>query len=42
MVAFLEHYQTPEGTVRVPEVIRPYLGGASELGLEPVVAVRRS
>jgi seryl-tRNA synthetase len=41
MVALLEHYQTPEGTVRLPEPIRPYLGGASELSLEPLVAVRR-
>lgn len=26
MVSLLEHNQTPEGTVRVPEVLRPYTG----------------
>ncbi|NTV99310.1 MAG: serine--tRNA ligase, partial [Chlorobiaceae bacterium] len=28
MVSLLEHYQTPEGTVRVPEVLQPYTGFA--------------
>jgi len=27
MIALLETYQTPEGTVRVPEALRPYMGG---------------
>ncbi len=31
LVAILEHYQTGTGAVRVPEVIRPYMGGATEL-----------
>lgn len=31
LVALLEHYQTKAGAVRMPEVIRPYLGGATEL-----------
>lgn len=26
MAAILEHYQQPDGTVRVPEVLQPYLG----------------
>ncbi|NTW55851.1 MAG: serine--tRNA ligase, partial [Chlorobiaceae bacterium] len=26
MVSILEHYQTPEGTIRVPEVLQPYTG----------------
>jgi seryl-tRNA synthetase len=26
MVSLLEHYQTPEGTIRVPEVLQPYTG----------------
>lgn len=30
-VALLEHYQTPAGTVRLPEVLHPYLGGLTEL-----------
>jgi len=27
LVAILEHYQNPDGTLRVPEVLRPYMGG---------------
>lgn len=27
MVAILEYYQNPDGTVTIPEAIRPYLGG---------------
>lgn len=27
LAAILENYQTPEGDVRIPEVLRPYLGG---------------
>lgn len=32
LVAILENYQTPDGRVRVPEVLRPYLGGLEHLG----------
>ncbi len=31
IVAIFEHYQTGEGTVRVPEVLRPYMGGADQI-----------
>lgn len=31
LVAVIENYQTPEGTLRVPEALRPYLGGREEL-----------
>ena len=27
LVAIIEHYQNPDGTLRVPEVLRPYLSG---------------
>ena len=27
LIAILENYQTADGDVRVPEVLRPYLGG---------------
>ena len=37
MVAILEYYQNPDGTVTVPEVLRPYLGGQERIeGHEPV------
>jgi seryl-tRNA synthetase len=31
LVAILENYQTPEGTVKVPEVLQDYLGGMQEI-----------
>ncbi|MBT5875229.1 MAG: serine--tRNA ligase [Candidatus Latescibacteria bacterium] len=27
LIAIIEHYQTAEGTIRVPEVLQPYMGG---------------
>lgn len=32
IVAILENYQTAEGRVAVPEVLRPYMGGIEEIG----------
>ena len=32
IVAILENFQTKEGTVRVPEVLWPYMGGVKEIG----------
>ncbi len=32
MVAILENYQNPDGTVSVPEVLRQYMGGLKALG----------
>jgi seryl-tRNA synthetase len=34
LVALLESYQTPQGTVTVPEALRPYLHGITEIGPE--------
>lgn len=31
MIAILENYQTIKGTVRIPEVLRPYMGDTEEL-----------
>jgi seryl-tRNA synthetase len=31
VVALLEHYQTAQGTVRIPPPLQPYMGGCSEL-----------
>jgi seryl-tRNA synthetase len=31
VVAILENYQQPDGTVMVPETLRPYLGGAEKI-----------
>ena len=37
MVAIIEYYQNPDGTVEVPEALRPYLGGQERIeGHEPV------
>jgi seryl-tRNA synthetase len=32
LVAILENYQQPDGTVAIPEVLRPYMGGAEKIG----------
>ncbi len=34
MIAILENYQNPDGSVTVPEVLRPYMGGASAITRE--------
>ena len=37
MVAILEYYQNPDGTVEIPEALRPYMGGQELIeGHEPV------
>ena len=32
LVAVLENYQRPDGTVTVPEVLKPYMGGKEIIG----------
>jgi len=32
MIAVLENYQQADGTVRVPDVLRPYMGGVGVIG----------
>src|SRR3989338_8043257 len=32
MIAILENYQTPQGEVVIPEVLRPYMGGMEKIG----------
>ena len=27
IIAILEHYQNPDGTVTIPDALRPYFGG---------------
>jgi seryl-tRNA synthetase len=36
LVAILEYYQNPDGTVTVPEALRPYVGQERIEGSEPV------
>jgi seryl-tRNA synthetase len=31
MVALLENYQQTDGTIIVPEVLRPYMGGQDQI-----------
>ena len=38
-VAIFENYQQADGTVRIPDVLVPYMGGA--MVIEPVVGKRR-
>jgi seryl-tRNA synthetase len=32
LIAVLENYQNADGSVAVPAVLRPYMGGAEKLG----------
>jgi seryl-tRNA synthetase len=32
LIAVMENYQTAAGTIRVPDVLRPYMGGLAEIG----------
>ena len=32
LVAVMENYQDPDGTIAVPEVLRPYMGGLDRIG----------
>jgi len=31
-IAILENYQQPDGSIEVPEVLRPYMGGIEKIG----------
>ena len=33
MVAILENYQNPDGSITVPEALRPYMGGIEKIGI---------
>jgi len=35
MIAVMENYQQADGTIAVPEVLRPWMGGAEVIGAEP-------
>ncbi len=37
MIAILENYQNEDGTVTIPDVLRPYLGGQALI--EPNLAI---
>jgi seryl-tRNA synthetase len=32
MVAILENYQNADGSVTIPQALRPYMGGAERIG----------
>jgi seryl-tRNA synthetase len=32
LVAIMENYQTGDGRIRVPDVLRPYMGGLEFIG----------
>jgi seryl-tRNA synthetase len=41
MIAIMEHYQQPDGTIEVPMVLRPYLGGQVVIGPQPPIGPAR-
>jgi seryl-tRNA synthetase len=32
IVAILEQYQQADGSVRIPDILRPYMGGIEQIG----------
>lgn len=42
VIAILENYQQADGTVTVPEVLRPYLGGMASIGPQPAIGPART
>jgi seryl-tRNA synthetase len=38
MIAVIENYQQADGTILVPEALRPYMGGMEKIGGKPVIA----
>jgi seryl-tRNA synthetase len=41
MIAIMEHYQQADGTIEVPMVLRPYLGGQAVIGPQPPIGPAR-
>ncbi|MCC7024855.1 MAG: serine--tRNA ligase [Thermomicrobiales bacterium] len=37
MIAIMEQYQQPDGTIEVPMVLRPYMGGKAVIGKQPAI-----
>lgn len=35
IIAILEHYQREDGTVGIPDILRPYMGGQAVIGKQP-------
>jgi seryl-tRNA synthetase len=36
LIAIMENYQRADGTVEIPEVLRPYMGGQEIIGMQPL------
>jgi seryl-tRNA synthetase len=41
MIAIMEQYQQPDGTIEVPMVLRPYMGGKAVIGAQPPIGPAR-
>lgn len=41
VIAIIENYQRENGSFAVPEVLQPYLGGQTEIGLQPAYGIAR-
>jgi seryl-tRNA synthetase len=42
MIAIMENYQQADGTIVIPEVLRPYLNGQEVIGVQPPIGPARS
>ena len=41
MISLIEHYQREDGTIEVPPVLRPYMGGQETIGPQPPIGPAR-
>ena len=42
MIAIMEGNQQEDGTIVIPEVLRPYLGGQEVIGVQPPIGPARA
>ncbi|MBX3069623.1 MAG: serine--tRNA ligase [Thermomicrobiales bacterium] len=42
MIAIMENYQREDGTFAIPQVLQPYLGGQTEIGIQPPIGPARA
>jgi len=42
MIAIMENYQLEDGTFGIPPVLQPYMGGQTEIGIQPPIGPARA
>jgi seryl-tRNA synthetase len=42
MISIIENYQREDGTIEIPEVVRPYMGGQEVIGPQPAIGAAKA